>query len=89
MKITLIKEIKKKYETELIKIIINEEIEQKLNEIIQFFEKEFNDTSFKLTKLINDNFFTETNANKITFERMKHILNKLLDCNISLGESKN
>ena len=85
----LIKEIKKKYETELIKIIINEEIEQKLNELIQYFEKEFNDTSFKLTKLINDNFFTETNANKITFERMKHILNKLLDCNISLGESKN
>ena len=85
----LLKEIKKKYETELIKNIINEEIEQKLKEILQYFEKEFNDSSFKLTKLINDNFFNETNGNKITYERMKYILNKILDCDISLGESKN
>ena len=82
----LLKEIKKKYETELIKIIINEEIEQKLNEIQQKFEKNFSDNPYILTKAINDNFFSEKDGNKITYDRVKYILNKILDDNISLGE---
>ena len=85
----LLKEIKKKYETELIKIIIYEEIEQKLNEIQQLFENEFNDNSYELSKLIKDNYFTEKRTDKISYERVKYIFSKILDDNISLGESKN
>ena len=85
----LLKEIKKKYETELIKIIIYEEIEQKLNEIQQLFENEFNDNSYELSKLIKDNYFTEKRSDKISYERVKYIFSKILDDNISLGESKN
>ena len=67
----LLKEIKKKYETELIKIIIYEEIEQKLNEIQQLFENEFNDNSYELSKLIKDNYFIEKRTDKISYERVK------------------
>ena len=67
----LLKEIKKKYETELIKIIIYEEIEQKLNEIQQLFENEFNDNSYELSKLIKDNYYTEKRTDKISYERVK------------------
>ena len=84
----LLKEIKKKYETELIKIIIYEEIEQKLNEVQQLFEKEFNDNSYDLSKLIKDNYFSDKKADKITYERVKYIMCKMLDEKICLGESK-
>jgi len=84
----LLKEIKKKYETELIKIIIYEEIEQKLNEVQQLFENEFNDNSYELSKLIKDNYFSDKKTDKITYEKVKYILSKILDDNVSLGESK-
>ena len=79
----LLKEIKKKYETDFIEILIKEEIEQKLNEIKQMFEKEFVNNSNELKQSINKNFFSENKANKITYERVKYILTKILDFNIS------
>ena len=65
------KQLLKKIKNKLIKIIIYEEIEQKLNEIQQLFENEFNDNSYELSKLIKDNYFTEKRSDKISYERVK------------------
>ena len=78
----LLKEIKKKYDIDFIKMIIYEDIEQKLNEIKQLFEKEFEDNSYELSKLIKDNYLNEKSNNKISYERIKYILSKILDDNI-------
>ena len=87
--INLLKNIKKNYESELIKSIIYEDIEQKLNEIQGKCEEEFDDNSFLITKSIKNNFFSDDNANNLTYERLKYILIKILDNNISLDQSKN
>ena len=77
--------IKKNYETRIIKEIIIEEIEQKLKEILKLFEEKMDENSEELTKIINDKYFS--NPNNLTYDRLKYIMLKILDKNISLGES--
>ena len=79
-------DIKKNYETRIIKEIIIEEIEQKLKEIQKLFEEKMDENSEELTKIINDKYFS--NPNNITYDRLKYIMLKILDKNITLGESK-
>ena len=78
-------DIKKNYETRIIKEIIIEEIEQKLKEIQKLFEEKMDGGSEELSKIINDKYFS--NPNNITYDRLKYIMLKILDKNISLGES--
>ena len=78
-------DIKKNYETRIIKEIIIEEIEQKLKEIQKLFEEKMDENSEELSKIINDKYFS--NPNNITYDRLKYIMLKILDKNISLGES--
>ena len=79
-------DIKKNYETRIIKEIIIEEIEQKLKEIQKLFEEKMDENSEELTKIINDKYFS--NPNNLTYDRLKYIMLKILDKNITLGESK-
>ena len=79
-------DIKKNYETRIIKEIIIEEIEQKLKEIQKLFEEKMDENSEELSKIINDKYFS--NPNNITYDRLKYIMLKILDKNITLGESK-
>ena len=64
--------------------IVYEDIEYKLNEIYQEFGKMYNTNSkFKLANLIKDNFKIKDT------ERIKNILTKIINKDISLDESKN
>ena len=77
-------DIKKEYEAEMIKNLVYEDIEHKLNEIYQEFGKMYNTNSkFKLANLIKDNFKLKDT------EKIKNILTKLINKDISLDESKN
>ena len=80
--------IKKNLEKGIIKTIIYEEIGEKLKEIHQKLEEKYSTNTEGLTKLISNKFFSDKNSDKLTYERMKYILIKILDENISLDESK-
>ena len=82
--IILLKSIIKDYETEIIKNIFYEEIESKLNNIINLFDKVFNKkNSTTLKKSIRDNF------NDTNFDNIKNIINKIICEQIPLDKSKN
>ena len=81
-----LKEIKKNYELRIIKEIVIEEIGQKLMEIQKLFEEKINENTEELTKLINSKYFTHKNPNKLTYDRFKYIMIKILDRKISVGE---
>ena len=82
--IILLKSIIKDYETEIIKNIFYEEIESKLNNIINLFDKRFNKkNSTTLKKSIRDNF------NDTNFDNIKNIINKIICEPIPLDKSEN
>ena len=82
--IILLKSIIKDYETEIIKNIFYEEIESKLNNIINLFDKRLNKkNSTTLKKSIRDNF------NDTNFDNIKNIINKIICEPIPLDKSEN
>ena len=82
--IKYLESIKKEFEIEIIKNLVYEDIEYKLNDICEIFKERFNsNTSFQLAKSINDKF-------KINdYEKIKNIFIKLIGKKITFDESKN
>ena len=79
-----LKSIKKKYEMEIIENLVYEDIEHKLNDIYEIFNKRFyTNTSFQLTKSINNKFKINDT------EKIKTTLTKLIGEKISFDESQN
>ena len=79
-----LKDIKKRYEAEIIQNLVYEDVEHKLNEIYQEFGKKFNTYSkFKLANSIKKKFgINDTKG-------IKNILIKIINKVIPLNESKN
>ena len=86
--IQFLKSIKKNYENEIIKNLIYEDIEHKLDEINHIFEENYGKTSIKLINLIQTKFFPKDNTNDLTLDHVKYILTKIIN-NINVDESKN
>ena len=82
--IKYLKSIKKKCEMEIIENLVYEDIEHKLNDICKLFNERFNaNTSFQLSKSINDKFKINDS------DEIKNILTKLIGEKISFDENKN
>jgi len=82
--IKYLKSIKKKCEMEIIENLVYEDIEHKLNDIYKIFNERFNaNTSFQLSKSINDKFKINDS------DEIKNILTKLIGEKISFDENKN
>ena len=76
--------VKKKYEKEIIKNLVYEEIAYKLDEIRQHFEKRFSCSNFEhkiLTELIEEYLSKQGNKNNLSIDKVQYILLKMLDGN--------
>ena len=79
-----LKTIKKNYEREKIKNLIYEEIDHRLDGILQEFQKGYTNNSFNLTNLIKKIFFNETDD--LAFNNIKNILSKIATKIINLDD---